>query len=457
MDTDAPHRDRPAAVPILSSVGADERADGEAARLARIADTWLARGLATGPADRPVAEAAVRRAYLAAGLAPPRQVFWLPSPRAGALAAALLTGAAPSTDPNTGTAGPGGFGAAGSGGSGSDGSRSGGSRSGGSRSGGSASATSAAPGGGPAGYDQGGGELAEAVAEVLAALRAQGGEPGVTDPGQPLRAALRTAPWATARAAVVERLGPAGWAAHWAAGGRRTWHLLTDRIVTPLRNQLGADLTAQVDDAFTRRARAGLLDAVPGQHDAAWLAAFDGEPGLAGLAGVATAAGWWWPYERLVILTERPTRLHRDNLGRLHHADGPALAYPDGFGLHAWRGMPIPADVAAELPTLTVERIRVERNAEVRRVMLEHFGYDRYLRESRATALHRDEYGVLWRLDLPQDEPLVMVEVVNATPEPDGTRRTYWLRVPPDTRTARAGVAWTFGVEPERYAPLVQT
>ncbi|MDW5323238.1 DUF6745 domain-containing protein [Plantactinospora sp. KLBMP9567] len=454
MDTDALRRDRPAAtVSTPIAAGADERADGEAARLARVADTWLAHGLATGPADRPVAEAAVRRAYAAAGLAPPRQVFWLPSPRAGALAAALLTGAAPSTDPNTGTAGPGGFGAAGSGGSG--GSGSGGS--GGFGAGGSASATSPVPGGDPAGYDQGGGGLAEAVAEVLAALRTQGGEPGVTDPGQPLRPALRTAPWATARAAAVERLGPAGWAAHWAAGGRRTWHLLTDRIFTPLRNQLGADLTAQVDDAFTRRARAGLLDAVPGQHDAAWLAAFDGEPGLAGLAGVTAAAGWWWPYERLVILTERPTRLHRDNLGRLHHDDGPALAYPDGFGLHAWRGMPIPAGVAAELPTLTVERIRAERNAEVRRVMLEHFGYDRYLRESRTTAVHRDEYGVLWRLNLPQDEPLVMVEVVNATPEPDGTRRTYWLRVPPDTRTARAGVAWTFGVEPERYAPLVQT
>ncbi|WP_442810207.1 DUF6745 domain-containing protein [Streptomyces sp. W16] len=32
-----------------------------------------------------------------------------------------------------------------------------------------------------------------------------------------------------------------------------------------------------------------------------------------------------------------------------------------------------------------------------------------------------------------------MVEVLNSTPEPDGTHRTYWLRVPPSTRTARAG------------------
>lgn len=50
-----------------------------------------------------------------------------------------------------------------------------------------------------------------------------------------------------------------------------------------------------------------------------------------------------------------------------------------------------------------------------------------------------------------------MVEVVNATPEPDGTRRTYWLRVPPQTRTAKEGVAWTFGLDPADYQPLTQT
>jgi len=35
--------------------------------------------------------------------------------------------------------------------------------------------------------------------------------------------------------------------------------------------------------------------------------------------------------------------------------------------------------------------------------------------------------------------------------------RTYWLRVPPDTGTAREGVAWTFGLSAEEYEPLRQT
>jgi hypothetical protein len=206
---------------------------------------------------------------------------------------------------------------------------------------------------------------------------------------------------------------------------------------------------------------------VYGQHDAVWLATFAAadrvEPGgrlldgLAGLAAVARSAGWWWPFARLAILSERPDVLERDNVGRLHRGEGPALGYPDGYRLFAWRGMPIPADLADELPRLDVDRIKRETNAEVRRVMLEHYGYDRYLRESDARRMSEDETGVLWWVPLRDDEPLVMVEVVNATPEPDGTYRRYWLRVPPDTRTARAGVAWTFGLTADEYAPLAQS
>jgi uncharacterized protein DUF6745 len=286
---------------------------------------------------------------------------------------------------------------------------------------------------------------------VLAArLTAEGTTgPGVVDE-------VRTRPWAEARSRLSGRLGPAAWAAHWAVTGAQLWDtttMLTERIRTGVVESPGLP-------CGELPARLILLDAVLGQHDAPWLAAFDGQDGgerLAGLAAVARAAGWWWPYERTVILTERPTELHRDEAGRLDRADGPALAYPGGFALHAWHGMPVPAEFLGGLATLTPQRIREEENAELRRVMLEHYGYDRYLADSGAEPLQRDEAGVLWRITLEGDEPLVMVEVVNSTPEPDGTHRTYWLRVPPRTRTAREGVAWTFGLTADEYTPQRQT
>ncbi|MEW9513629.1 DUF6745 domain-containing protein [Streptomyces bacillaris] len=277
----------------------------------------------------------------------------------------------------------------------------------------------------------------------------------LTDAGRSVREEVRTRPWAEERRRMYDELGPAGWSALWSATGAQLWET-TAALAERIRAGVVADLAPRPTEEGA--VRLVLLDAVLGQHDAAWLAAFDGRGDrLTGLAEVARNAGWWWPYERAVVISERPEVLHRDEAGRLDHGEGPALAYRDGFALYAWRGMPVPAAFLAELASLTPQRIREEENAELRRVMLEYYGYDRYLTESGAEPVHRDETGILWRIALDGDEDVVMVEVVNSTPEPDGTHRTYWLRVPPGTRTAKDGVAWTFGLEGAAYAPVRQT
>lgn len=329
-------------------------------------DKWRGVAAATGAADRPAAEAGIRRAYRTAGLAEPERIVWADSPLAG-----------------------------------------------------------------------------------LAAVRS------LTDQGGSVREEIRTKPWAEERRRMHDELGPAGWAEWWGATGARLWDT-TRALAERIRSGITDTLTADAEDLPETRQL--LLDAVLGQHDAAWLAAFDGRgERLAGLAEVAVHAGWWWPYEKVTVVCERPVELHRDENGRLDRGDGPALAYPDGFALYAWRGMPVPPDFLTELTTLDPARIRAEENAELRRVMLEFYGYDRYLAESGAEPIGKDETGILWRIALADDEDVVMVEVVNSTPEPDGTSRTYWLRVPPTTRTAREGVAWTFGLDAEAYEPVRQT
>jgi hypothetical protein len=50
-----------------------------------------------------------------------------------------------------------------------------------------------------------------------------------------------------------------------------------------------------------------------------------------------------------------------------------------------------------------------------------------------------------------------MVRVLNSTDEADGSKKPYWLRVDPSLTTARAAVAWTFGLTAEQYAPAVET
>ncbi|MEW2165256.1 DUF6745 domain-containing protein [Streptomyces sp. NPDC007084] len=294
----------------------------------------------------------------------------------------------------------------------------------------------------------------EAVRLLMGATTGEGVTLGDTGPS--VREAVVGKPWAAARHRAHERLGPEGWSGHWRATGAALWEstrALTERVRAGIVEDLA---TGRAEES---RVRLLLLDAALGQHDAPWLSAFDpdGTGSLAGVAAVARDAGWWWPYEKVAVVSERPLSLHRDEAGRLDRGDGPALRYGDGFELYAWRGMPVPSTFLDELTALTPERIRGEENAELRRVMLEFYGYDRYLEESGAVPVHRDETGVLWRVELVGDEDVVMVEVVNSTPEPDGTSRTYWLRVPPTTRTAREGVAWTFGLGAEAYAPAQQT
>jgi hypothetical protein len=97
------------------------------------------------------------------------------------------------------------------------------------------------------------------------------------------------------------------------------------------------------------------------------------------------------------------------------------------------------------------------RNAEVRRVMLERMGYERFLRDAGAKVLDRDTDAggprQLLRVPLPDDEPLVCLAVFDPS-----TGRRYLLRVPPRIRTCHQAAAWIAGFDnPENYQPVVET
>ena len=180
---------------------------------------------------------------------------------------------------------------------------------------------------------------------------------------------------------------------------------------------------------------------------------------------IARSAGPWWALDDIAIVSERPLVNRTDDQGRPHASDGPAIAWGDGFEIYAWHGVIMDRSVVMEPEGITAAAIDEERNVERRRVLIERFGPERLVREGGAMLIHEDETGRLWRRDVDageppwrrRDEPVVLVEVINSTPEPDGTRRTYFLRVPPITQTARQGVAWTFGLGEVEYRPSLES
>lgn len=197
-----------------------------------------------------------------------------------------------------------------------------------------------------------------------------------------------------------------------------------------------------------------------GLEQATWAGAVD----LAGMEGPEAAfadlafhVDRLYPYEAIAIAVHMPSAVRLDADGRPHGEDGPALTWPDCTSICAWRGHVVPPELVDPALTLNLARIRRESTAERRGVLIERYGLGRYLLDSGAREISRDSCGRLYHLAQPWDEPIVAVRVVNSTAEPDGTRQEFWLRVPPTAATAREGVAWTFGLDEEQYAPAFES
>lgn len=378
-----------------------------------VREEWISVGLQAAPADRRAAEAGVADAYRAAGLGPPRIFIWLDSPLAGAIGTTFLHRL----------------------------------------------------------FTRMSGDHVRG--RVCGQVRHQ------------VQDQVRREIWGQARGQVQGQVRDRVlqvWGQVQDQVGRQVENQARERFLDDVRDKVWGQVRGQVRGpsqvrdrfmgqvwhqawgrVFRGQVRAHVGQGLLGQPDAGFLAWCDywirvgvkGSERAQGLINVARNAGWWWPLPGAVVLTERPRCVHLDDSGRLHAESGPAIVYPDGFDVYAWHGMHASRELIEE--PIRLEQIKLESNAELRRMMIERYGLERYLRDTGAELVHEDECGKLWRAPLPGDEDLVMVEVLNWTPEPNGEFHTYFLRVLPTTRRAREGVAWTFDIPEAEYLPIVQS
>lgn len=268
----------------------------------------------------------------------------------------------------------------------------------------------------------------------------------------------------------------------------RPWDEFWDQFGGELRIQLGGQFSEQDEDrdwdwdwdGDESQGGTEHLHSVSPWNDA-YALAFEGcvlpiagrpvDPRLGALSSVVTETGWLIPLPGAVIVGARPAVLHRDARGDLHNPAGLALAYPDGWGLYAWHGRRVPGWVIVAPST---EAITAEENVEVRRCAIESLGWDRFIAEAglvpvtaghgkRLAAAHVPDPGnpgqhlVLY--DVPErlwGDRIRLLMCTNGTPERDGTRRRYGLKVPAHISDPVEAAAWTAGLGKDEYAQMVR-
>jgi hypothetical protein len=172
--------------------------------------------------------------------------------------------------------------------------------------------------------------------------------------------------------------------------------------------------------------------------------------------------------------------IHSEEDGRggtvLHNAKGPAIVCEDGTEEYWFRGIRVNKTLIMNPGKIKATDILRQTNQELRRLMIHQSGAEKFIKEGGFELINKDEYGILWKTKekYPDDRwvlreirrgqdvsshmhPITMVEVINGTPEKDGSLKHYFLQVDPNVESAHAAVAWTYGLTPATYNPLKRT
>ncbi len=127
---------------------------------------------------------------------------------------------------------------------------------------------------------------------------------------------------------------------------------------------------------------------------------------------------------------------------------------PRGLKLR-WRGVQTDARILSP-ESITGQQVLSTRNLELRRVLLERMGYERFISDVGGLVIDRDRDAGgerrLIRVPFPGDEDVVVVSLICPS-----TAHQYVLRVPPWMRSCRQAVAWIAGFERESdYRPVAE-
>jgi len=175
---------------------------------------------------------------------------------------------------------------------------------------------------------------------------------------------------------------------------------------------------------------------------------------------IARSAGWYWPFEDFVMISERPNCINRDAIGRLHSLDGPSISWGETFSLYSWKGITIPSTLITNRHTVTPREVLGIENAEHRRCAIEIYaithGPDRFVKDLGAKKLKADKSHGKPRTVYAVGD-IRYIHVTNGSREPDGTFREFVLGADPRATTPNEVVASSYGRPAPKYKEAVRS
>ena len=264
------------------------------------------------------------------------------------------------------------------------------------------------------------------------------------------------------------------WSQVWSQVESQVWSQVESQVGSQVRSQVWSQVWSQVESQVRSQVesqvgsqvRSGVSNNRGGAFWAPWGAYISFMRDVLGWRGdtlesfsvdehLIKSCGWVWWHEDVLAISDRPCEIHRDAQGRLHCETGPAIAYRDGWCIHSWHGVVVPAEWVETKGALTAKDAITWKNIEQRRAACEIVGWYRILSELNARTINKHknpQVGELVEVDLPDvgRERFLRVHC--------GTGREFALPVPRKMKTAIAAQAWTWGLSPKEFSiPEVRT
>jgi uncharacterized protein DUF6745 len=116
---------------------------------------------------------------------------------------------------------------------------------------------------------------------------------------------------------------------------------------------------------------------------------------------MSEAAFWWYPYEKVCIVSDRPEKiLVLEENGNLHCENGPAIRFADGFEIYSLNGVLVPdwlVQTSAE--KLDPKKIMALTNAEQRKEGIRKIGIDRMRKPLKVEVIDKFKDYELWTIE----------------------------------------------------------